>query len=228
MSGGKGGSTSSSVQIPQWAEDAARANLARADQLAQIGFVPETAALPTIAAFSPAQEAAFQGTNLMASAFGMPVAAGTGMPAPTEYAGGIRGYSAAPLYEAAIADLAASRPGQYAALRAPFIDPFTGAAPGAPFGAAVAPAAAAAPAMAQQMYGGGSDDYDYYGPSYGNGGSFASSALSAALPGGVNNPSQFGADVRDFFGIGGTGDVMNASRPPSRPEGLGTSVGSKR
>jgi len=225
MSGGKGGSTSSSVQIPQWAEDAARANLARADQLAQIGFVPETAALPTIAAFSPAQEAAFQGTNLMASAFGMPVAAGTGMPAPTEYAGGIRGYSAAPLYEAAIADLAASRPGQYAALQAPFIDPFTGAAPGAPFGAAIAPAAAAAPTMGQQMYGGGSDDN--YSPFYGDGGSFASSALSAALPGGVNNPSQFGANVRDVFGIGGTGDVANAPRPPSRPEEReGSSMGS--
>lgn len=227
MSGGKGGSTTSKVEIPQWAEDAARANLARADQLAQIGFVPETAALPTVAAFSPMQEAAFQGTNLMASAFGMPTVDGTGMPAPTEYAGGIRGYSAAPLYEAAVADLAASRPGQYAALRAPFIDPFTGAAPGAPFGAAVAPAAAAVPAMAQPVYSGGSDDNDYT-PFYGNGGSFASSNLSSYLPGGVNNPSQFGADVRDFLGIGGTGDVVNASRPPSRPEGLGTSVGSKR
>ena len=222
--GGKGGSTTSRVEIPAWAEEAARANLARADQLAQIGFVPETAALPTVAAFSPMQEAAFQGTNLMASAFGLPTAAGTGMPAPTEFAGGIRGYSAAPLYEAAIADLAASRPGQYAALQAPFINPFTGAAPGAPFGAPMPPPAA--PVVSSQMaYSGGNDDN--YSPFYGDGGSFASSALSAALPGGVNNPSQFGANVRDFFGIGGTGDVANAPRPRPRPdEREGSSMGS--
>lgn len=224
MSGGKGGSTTSRVEIPAWAEEAARANLARADQLAQIGFVPETAALPTVAAFSPAQEAAFQGTNLMASAFGLPAAAGTGMPAPTEFAGGIRGYSAAPLYEAAVADLAATRPGQYAALQAPFINPFTGAAPAAPFGAPMPPPVA--PVVSNQMaYSGGNDDN--YSPFYGDGGSFASSALSAALPGGVNNPSQFGANVRDVFGIGGTGDVANAPRPPSRPEEReGSSMGS--
>lgn len=222
--GGKGGSTTSRVEIPAWAEEAARANLARADQLAQIGFVPETAALPTVAAFSPMQEAAFQGTNMMASAFGLPAAAGTGMPAPTEFAGGIRGYSAAPLYEAAVADLAATRPGQYAALQAPFINPFTGAAPAAPFGAPMPPPAA--PVVSNQMaYSGGNDDN--YSPFYGDGGSFASSALSAALPGGVNNPSQFGANVRDVFGIGGTGDVANAPRPPSRPEEReGSSMGS--
>jgi hypothetical protein len=131
---GKGGSTTSEVKVPQYVEDAAKANLAKADLLAQIGYVPEYG--PSTAAFTPMQEAAFQNTAGAAGAFGMAGGGGTGMegmPTPTTYAGGIRGYSSAPLYEESMAELEARRPGQYAAINAPFIDPVTGASPDYPY-----------------------------------------------------------------------------------------------
>jgi len=133
MSGGKGGSTTSKVEVPQYVEDAAKANLAKADLLAQIGYVPHYG--PDVAAFSQMQEDAFRNTASAANAFGLG-GGGTGMegvPVPTEYAGGIRGYSAAPLYEQSMAEFEARRPGQYAAINAPFIDPITGASPDYPY-----------------------------------------------------------------------------------------------
>ena len=133
MSGGKGGSQSTSVAVPKYVEDAAKANLAKADLLAQIGYTPNYG--PDVAAFSRAQEDAFRNTASAADAFGLG-GGGTGMegvPAPTEYAGGIRGYSSAPLYEQSMAELEARRPGQYAAINAPFIDPVTGASPDYPY-----------------------------------------------------------------------------------------------
>tara|TARA_R110000787_G_scaffold12816_3_gene41017 strand:- start:1550 stop:2566 length:1017 start_codon:yes stop_codon:yes gene_type:complete len=132
MSGGKGGSTTSEVKVPQYIEDAARANLARADELAKIGYTPYYG--PDVAAFTPMQEASFQNTADMARAFGVGGGTGGGMPEPTTYANGVRGYSSAPLYEQSLAQLRRERPGQYDALTAPFIDPVTGAAPSAPYG----------------------------------------------------------------------------------------------
>ena len=131
MPGGLSGRTVSETKIPEYIENAARSNLARADELARIGYVPYYG--PEIAAFSPMEEAAFQGTNMAASAFGMPTGA-VSMPAPETFASGVRGYSSAPMYEAARAQLAARFPGQYAALTAPFINPVTGAQPMSPFG----------------------------------------------------------------------------------------------
>jgi len=144
MSGGKGGSTSSTVTVPQYIEDAARANLAKADEISKIGNVRYYG--PDVAAFTPMQRAAFQGTSDAASAFGL-AGGGTGMegmPAPTTYAGGIQGYSSAPMFEQSMAELEARRPGQYAAINAPFIDPVTGAQPMAPYGTGGSDAAAAA------------------------------------------------------------------------------------
>ena len=137
MSGGKGGSTTSETTVPQYIEDAGRANLARADELAKIGYTPYYG--PDVAAFTPMQEAAFQGTSDMANAFGMATPASQqdiygGMGAPTQYANGVRGYSSAPMYEQSLAQFAEVRPGQYAAMMAPFIDPVTGRDPAAPFG----------------------------------------------------------------------------------------------
>ena len=137
MSGGKGGSTTSETTVPQYIEDAGRANLARADDLAKIGYTPYYG--PDVAAFTPMQEAAFQGTSDMANAFGMATPASQqdiygGMGAPTQYANGVRGYSSAPMYEQSLAQFAEVRPGQYAAMMAPFIDPVTGRDPAAPFG----------------------------------------------------------------------------------------------
>ena len=132
MSGGKGGSTSSTVEIPQYIEDAARRNLSRADTISQIGYVPYYGA--DVAAFTPMQEAAFQNTADVASAFG--TAGGGmsqqgimgGMSAPTTYAGGVRGYSSAPMYEESMAELGARRPGQKALIDSLFIDPYSGVA----------------------------------------------------------------------------------------------------
>jgi len=134
MSGGKGGSTSSTVTIPQYIEDAAKANLAKADEISTIGYTPYYG--PDVAAFTPMQQAGFQNTAGMADAFGL-VGGGTGMegmPMPTTYAGGFQGYSSAPMFEQSMAELEARRPGQYEALNAPFIDPVTGAQPAAPYG----------------------------------------------------------------------------------------------
>ena len=131
MSGGKGGSTSTSVEIPEYIEEAARRNLAKAEGISQIGYVPYFG--PDVAAFTPFQRAGFQQTADVASAFGL----GTpttqadimgGMPEPTEFAGGVRGYSAAPLYQQAVDELAAQRPAQAQYIESFFIDPVTGQA----------------------------------------------------------------------------------------------------
>ena len=123
--------------MPQYIEDAGKANLAKADELAKIGYTPYYG--PDVAAFTPMQQAAFQGTSDMASAFGTASPTGQqdimgGMPAPTTYAGGVQGYSSAPIFEQSVDQLRAARPAQYAALMAPFIDPVTGGQPAAPFG----------------------------------------------------------------------------------------------
>ena len=131
MSGGKGGTQTSQITIPDYIEEAARRNLAKAEDISQIGYVPYYG--PDVAAFTPMQEASFQQAADVASAFGL--AAPTtqanimgGMPAPTQYAGGVRGYSAAPMYEQAVSELAAQRPAQAEYLQSFFIDPMTGEA----------------------------------------------------------------------------------------------------
>jgi len=132
MSGGKGGSTSSSVTVPQYIEDAARRNLDRADKISKTGFIPYYGA--DVAAFTPMQEAAFQNTADTANVFG--TAGGNmsqqdirgGMPEPTTFAGGVRGYSSAPMYEQSLEALAAARPGQKEYIDSFFIDPYTGRA----------------------------------------------------------------------------------------------------
>jgi len=129
MSGGKGGSTTSSVEIPDYIEEAARRNLAKAEDISQIGYVPYYG--PDVAAFTPFQEAGFQQTADVASAFGVgPQMSRSdimgGMPAPTEFAGGVRGYSSAPLYQQAVDELAAQRPAQAQFIESFFIDPVTG------------------------------------------------------------------------------------------------------
>ena len=131
MSGGKGGSTSSSITIPDYIEEAARRNLAKAEDISRIGYVPYYG--PDVAAFTPMQESAFQQTADVASAFGVGPQMSRqdimgGMAAPTEYAGGVRGYSAAPMYEQAVSELAARRPAQAEYLQSFFIDPLTGQA----------------------------------------------------------------------------------------------------
>ena len=123
----KGGSTSSSVEIPAWLENAAIENINRARDVQRIGYTPYYG--PDVAAFSPMQTQAMQATGMGAEAFGLapsgfdPMA---GMPQAQEFAGGLMGYSSAPLYEQSVDMLRQQRPAQAAALEGLFIDPVTG------------------------------------------------------------------------------------------------------
>ena len=130
--GGKGGSQTTSVTIPPWLEQAAQRNIAKAEQISQTGFVPYMG--PDVAAFSPMQIGAMQGTNQAASAFGLPGGDPmAGMPQAQQFAGGLQGYSAYPLYSQSLANLQAVAPAQFEALQAPFINPVTGAIPSTPY-----------------------------------------------------------------------------------------------
>ena len=129
MAGGKGGSTTSSVQIPEYIEKAAQRNLNKAEKISQLGYVPYYG--PDVAAFTPMQQAAFQNTADTASAFGMAAPTSQqdimgGMPAPTTYAGGVQGYSSAPMYQQSVDELARQRPAQKSYIDSFFIDPYTG------------------------------------------------------------------------------------------------------
>ena len=131
MSGGKGGSTTSSVTIPEYIEAAAQRNLNKAERISQIGYTPYYG--PDVAGFTPMQQAGFQNIADTAGAFGM--ASPTtqqdimgGMGPATTYAGGVQGYSSAPIYEQALQTLGERRPGQKAYIDSFFIDPYSGGA----------------------------------------------------------------------------------------------------
>ena len=126
----KGGTTSGSTEIPAWLESAAIENINKARDVSQIGYVPYYG--PDVAAFSPMQQQSMQSTGNAASAFGLAPQgfnAMAGMPQAQTFAGGIQGYSSAPIYEQALDNLYAKAPAQYRAIKDRFIDPFTGARP---------------------------------------------------------------------------------------------------
>ena len=127
MSGGKGGSQSSSVEVPEYIESAAKRNLAMADRIGQTGHVQYRG--PDVAAFTPMQQSAFQNTNNAANAFGMSAPTGDmtgGLGEPTDFGGGVLGYSAAPVYDQAMAAFEENSPGQKNYIDSFFIDPVTG------------------------------------------------------------------------------------------------------
>jgi hypothetical protein len=103
MSGGKGGSSTSAQQIPDWMRQPAERNIARAEQAQQIGYQPYYGL--DVAAMNPTQMAAGQANINAAQAFGMAppsLTAYQGMAQP-EMVGGVSGYSSAPMYEQAVA-----------------------------------------------------------------------------------------------------------------------------
>lgn len=100
--GGKGGSQTQKVEIPKWLEGPVKENLARAKDVSQLDYMPYMG--PSVAAFTPMQEAAFQNTGQAAGAFGMAgggLSGTAGMPTPQQFAGGVMGYSDFPIYEQA-------------------------------------------------------------------------------------------------------------------------------
>ena len=128
MSGGKGGSQTQAVEIPKWLEDASQRNIGRAEQAQQLGYMPYYG--PDVAAFSPAQQTAMQSSYDAAAAFGLAPQGGNvmaGMPQAQDFGGGMMGYSSAPLYEQALAELAAKHPGTVSQYNRMFADPITGA-----------------------------------------------------------------------------------------------------
>ncbi len=126
--GGKGGSSTQATEIPKWLEEPAIRNIARAEDVQRIPYMPWYG--PDVAAFNPTQQAAMQANVGAAEAFGLipqgSLPENSGIPTPVStYTGGIQGYSANPLFEQAKADLATNQPGaleQYNALFGPRVD----------------------------------------------------------------------------------------------------------
>ena len=124
----KGGSTTSSTEIPAWLENAAIENINKGRDVSEIGYTPYYG--PEVAAFSPMQQQSMQSTGNAASAFGLAPQGfdGTaGIPQAQTFAGGVQGYSSAPMFQESVNQLQANRPAQYQAMADMFIDPFTGA-----------------------------------------------------------------------------------------------------
>jgi hypothetical protein len=122
-----GGSQTQKTEIPQWLEDASRENIAMGNQVAGLGYVPYFG--PDVAAFTPMQQASFQNTGQAANAFGMAGGGMTGMegmPQAQQFAGGVSGYSSAPMFQETMAALEANNPGQFAAIQRMFTNPQTG------------------------------------------------------------------------------------------------------
>ena len=108
--GGKGGGkkTTTETTVPEWVRAPADRNLQRAEALQQIEYMPYYGA--EVAAFNPNQEMAMQNNANTASAFGLlaPTDAMAGMPTPTTYDNGMKGYSSIPMYDQAKKELAAN------------------------------------------------------------------------------------------------------------------------
>ncbi len=147
MSLGKDQETISKVEIPEWLEDASKGNIDRAEHGASLGYIPHFGA--DVAAFNPTQQAWGQSNLNAAAQFGLipgaqagggskgigaELTAFGGGPEAETFAGGLKGHSAGGLFDQALAELQARRPGQFDAYQSMFIDPQTGQIPGADAG----------------------------------------------------------------------------------------------
>jgi len=193
MGGILGGGQKTTTQIPEWVKTAAQQNIDRANQAAQIGYTPYYGA--DVAAFTPMQDAAFANTGQAANAFGLPSAAGNGMPAPQTFAGGVQGYSSGGMFDQALAALRAARPGQAAAIDAMFINPQTGMMAGvAP---TPMPAIPTAPIAANMARGGAADrNFGRYSNAPASGGGIKLGGYTSLL------------DIFDGGGKGAKGDGL--------------------
>ena len=126
----KGGTTNTTQAIPEYLQEANKEAINDARSVSELGYVPYFG--PDVAAFSPMQQQSMLSTGNAASSFGLAPQGfdGTaGIPQAQTFAGGIQGYSSAPIYEQALDNLYAKAPAQYRAIKDRFIDPFTGARP---------------------------------------------------------------------------------------------------
>tara|TARA_R110000737_G_scaffold268874_2_gene276231 strand:+ start:465 stop:1076 length:612 start_codon:yes stop_codon:yes gene_type:complete len=197
------GSTTNKTEIPAWLEESARGNIAQGRDVANLGYVPYYG--PDVAAFTPMQQASFQNTGQAANAFGMAGGGLTGMegmPQAQQFAGGVSGYSSAPMYEQALAQLEARNPGQFAAIQNMFINPQTGQ------GGYQPPMPAPQPAAMQYVGGGGGDGGGYAQPRPNAGG------------GSIGGYSSIG----DMFDGGGAGTSGNQYSGGGRVSALGNVI----
>lgn len=220
--------TEQKATIPAWAEAAARDVLSRAKDVSRIPYAPYYG--PDVAAMTPMQVAAMQGTNQMAAAFGSPTVDVTaGMPTAQNY-DGMMAYSAAPMYEAALAELERRQPGTFAALRAPFIDPITGAGGGrsASYSAPAAVPSPYVPTLAPTMPAERGGREMEYGGGRSEGRSTTSMAtLGSYMPGGVNtrNPASLSNRVAAAATSRPQGAPTQSDRPVSRSSASGGGSG---
>lgn len=126
MPGGMGGSQTSTMQLPEWLEQPARRNIGRAEEISQLGYMPNFG--PQVAAFSNQQTQAMRNQNRMANAYGMGGGGGLNIPKPQTFAGGVQGYSSFPMFKQMRDTFGQRRPGQMDAYKAQFINPRSGAA----------------------------------------------------------------------------------------------------
>lgn len=152
--GGKGGSKTETqkVELPAWVDQAGQENVRLAREISKIGPIMAPEELPTTAALTPYQLAAMQNTGQAASAFGTAGAGMTGMegmPTPVQFAGGVTGYTSAPITQAALQGWQQDAPAQYDFVRSFWNDPVTGGAARNVNSGAVPQYASAAPATAR-------------------------------------------------------------------------------
>lgn len=103
-----GGSQTQTTEIPQYLQDASKSAINRAEGIANMGYVPYYG--PDVAAATGQQIASWKGANQAASAFGMPTAA-IDLPKSQTFKGGVEGYSSGGLYDQAVRELKAKKPG---------------------------------------------------------------------------------------------------------------------
>ena len=111
--GGKGGKKETETTIPSWIQQPAERNIRRAEKVQQLKYMPYTGA--EVAAFNETQNAAMNNNIGAAKAFGLldpnsTLTATSGMPTPTTYDNGMKGYGSIGLYDQALKELTARDP----------------------------------------------------------------------------------------------------------------------
>jgi len=99
--GGKGGSEEQIVRLDPRLEEGAANAIALAMQSAALPYRPNRGV--TVAGMSPQQQAAFQGADQAAQAFGLPGSQGSYLPQTQTTPEGYRGYSTGGTYDQSIA-----------------------------------------------------------------------------------------------------------------------------
>lgn len=122
--GGKGGSTTQSTETPRWLENASRDAVERGMAVGDMGYTPYMG--PEVAAFNPAQEAAFNNNAAMAADLGLSVPDRPSMPGAQDFGNGIFGYGSYDGFMDTMDRFRQERPDQAAYLDSFFIDPVTG------------------------------------------------------------------------------------------------------